>query len=70
MDFDVIIWESTESEFQNRLESKSFDANEFAEIIMATFVYNREKLRAEISKLSGLGDDERQKTELFQYLTF
>ena len=45
MDFDVIIWESTESEFQNRLESKSFDANEFAEIIMATFVYNREKLR-------------------------
>jgi RNA polymerase sigma factor (sigma-70 family) len=62
MDINVTLWDSAESDFQNRSKSKSIGTSEFSEIILATFVYSRNKLRKEISKLSILGDDELAKT--------
>ncbi len=61
MEMNESLWDNAEQEFQ---EQKSASTNEFAEVILATFIYSRKKLREGIKKLSILGDYKLEKDGL------
>lgn len=54
MELNETRWDNAEKEFQER---KSLIKDEFTEVILATFIYSRKKLREGIKKLSKSGDE-------------
>jgi RNA polymerase sigma factor (sigma-70 family) len=61
MELNETLWDNAEKKF---LKRKSLNKDEFAEVILATFIYSRKKLLEGIKKLSKIGDEVLAKDEL------